>query len=1097
MSQNTNITDLGRCAVTAPLSPAPREQYPETGDVLDWRELAELERLKLERSGPATMVEYGSRPAVAPPGGRHHAPPSAAGRILRRHGSRFASFSVIGGGIFIAGLLLQAALTSGLHVPSFLSYVVQAAVSVEASYFLNRRLTWKAAGTPWLPAFVRYNLQKAVTVSANLVLYGLLVKLGVEYLLANVLLTIVFTFVNYAGADKLVFLRGGQQVLAAVTGPLPVLRQPERRARPLREGRELPSVSVVIPVKGNEKTIRAAVESVLAQDCPLLRELILVGSPGDSTWPALRGIADPRLFMTETETPPGIRDANFKRHLGILQTTGDLVALVDSDMVIPPDWMSTAAELLEEGEADCVAGVMRSVRGDFWGRFVDSNRLGAKTPRAAADYLVTAEAFGAAGSKPPVTANILFKREMYEDCPIDSSWSHGSLEDYEWFWRVVERGHRVLVSGRLFGWHHHRAGFRNLAAEYRRSARGCAYFIRAHRDSPFAQKRAAQAVVLPLAALGVAAGIAAAAFASRGEVTAAALGVAALTCLGFLSAREYARSRTLESLAYPVPALVLGLNYTASLAIHLIRNSPMRATANDAAVPEEKDLPRRRTLPGRLRHPLTFVLALQAGYSLILVRSNAAFGDEALWLWTGRLELAHWLHGAVIPKSTTPLSEAAQVWPVIGALASDAGGLLAARLLALSFMLATTVLVYLITARLFSRLPAAVAAALWGLSEPSLRLAFATGDGMACMLLVLGAWLVLQAAARPRWRGEIIAAAAAVIALGNITAFSFVVYDIFLIPFAFLAWRYLIGTRQAAVCSGWLLGGVGAGTAGLMTALQQWQNALGSTAARSGGLGGSVAETVKNAWSFEGIIFALGSAGALIAIASRDRRRWLLAACALAGWINPAFQARLGTTWSMDKHMAAGVAFLAVPAGYAFTCVTLPRVRAWTAAVIAAAALSAPAVLGMQYARNTYLSWPDVGELVRVVATAQAGSSAPLLVESSGNFSRYLFDYYLMRGDDWQQIQAAGSTPPSLAGGPYAVIVAHFDAAALSDPGLPEDALHYGQAPLSAEILGLAGSDSLVKAVAGSRAYRIYAVVPYGTSAGNDSTGVFVVWVRR
>jgi hypothetical protein len=53
MSQNTNITDLGRCAVTAPLSPAPRERYPETGDVLDWRELAELERLELERPAQA------------------------------------------------------------------------------------------------------------------------------------------------------------------------------------------------------------------------------------------------------------------------------------------------------------------------------------------------------------------------------------------------------------------------------------------------------------------------------------------------------------------------------------------------------------------------------------------------------------------------------------------------------------------------------------------------------------------------------------------------------------------------------------------------------------------------------------------------------------------------------------------------------------------------------------------------------------------------------------------------------------------------------------------------------------------------------------
>jgi putative flippase GtrA/glycosyltransferase involved in cell wall biosynthesis len=512
--------------------------------------------------------------------GRHHASQSRGDELLRRHGNRFASFSAIGGGIFVGGLLIQLVLTSGLHVPSLASYLVQAVVSVEASYFLNRWVTWKGTRTPFLGSFLRFNLQKVVTVSANLVAYGLLLRLGVEYLLDNILLTVVFTFVNYIGADRLVFLRGGRQMVAAMTGPLPMItgpmpvlradRQPDPQSR--RARRELPSITVVIPVRGNEKTIRDAVGSVLGQDYPLLRELILVGSPGDSTWSALRDVDDPRLFVIETETPPGIRDANFKRDLGIRRSSGDLVSLIDSDMVIPSDWLSNAVRLLMENDVDCVAGVMRSIHDDFWGRFVDKNRLGAKTPRAKAPYLVTAAGFGAVGYKPPITADILFTREMYEDCPIDGAWSHGSLEDYEWFWRVVERGHKVLVSNRLFGWHHHRSGFRKLTAEYRRSARGCAYFIRAHRESPFAQKRMIQAIVLPLLAFGVLAALAAAADTGHGRL--AAGGVAAL----ILSGREFARSHTAESLLYPIPALVLDLSYTASLAIHLIRNAPLHPT---------------------------------------------------------------------------------------------------------------------------------------------------------------------------------------------------------------------------------------------------------------------------------------------------------------------------------------------------------------------------------------------------------------------------------------------------------------------------------------------------------------------------------------
>jgi len=72
-----------------------------------------------------------------------HASPSLARKLVSRHGARFTSFSVIGGVLFLAGLTFQAALTSGLHVPSFLSYVAQSVVSIEASFLLNRRLTWR------------------------------------------------------------------------------------------------------------------------------------------------------------------------------------------------------------------------------------------------------------------------------------------------------------------------------------------------------------------------------------------------------------------------------------------------------------------------------------------------------------------------------------------------------------------------------------------------------------------------------------------------------------------------------------------------------------------------------------------------------------------------------------------------------------------------------------------------------------------------------------------------------------------------------------------------------------------------------------------
>ena len=83
---------------------------------------------------------------------------------------------------------------------------------------------------------------------------------------------------------------------------------------------------------------------------------------------------------------------------------------------------------------------MRSIHDSFWGRYTDSTWIGAKTPRIAESYTVTSANFGAARAKPPILANVLFTRELYEHCPIDPQWSHGSYEDYEWFWRVTRAG---------------------------------------------------------------------------------------------------------------------------------------------------------------------------------------------------------------------------------------------------------------------------------------------------------------------------------------------------------------------------------------------------------------------------------------------------------------------------------------------------------------------------------------------------------------------------------------------------------------------------------------------------------------------------------
>jgi cellulose synthase (UDP-forming) len=148
---------------------------------------------------------------------------------------------------------------------------------------------------------------------------------------------------------------------------------------PMAPLRQFPTVSVVIPCRDNEKTIRATVESVLRQDYRALRQIILVGSPIDTTWKGLECIYDRRLLIQEVAAPSGTLDLDFKRDFGIRQSSSEIVSLVDSGMVLPHDWLTRAVAALCGSGAGGVAAVRPSISGDLLDRFIDRRGLGAKT----------------------------------------------------------------------------------------------------------------------------------------------------------------------------------------------------------------------------------------------------------------------------------------------------------------------------------------------------------------------------------------------------------------------------------------------------------------------------------------------------------------------------------------------------------------------------------------------------------------------------------------------------------------------------------------------------------------------------------------------
>lgn len=325
--------------------------------------------------------------------------------------------------------------------------------------------------------------------------------------------------------------------------------------RPTQPEQALPSgvkVSVVVPVRDSAATIGDLLGSLLAQDHDQL-EVIVVGGVEDTTWGALRGYhSDSRVrcLALDLEGTGGVRDANAKRCAGLAAATGEVIAVVDSDMVFPAHWLSRCLAVLDQGH-QIVAGSMVSVGSDFLSTYVDTNGLAPKTPRFASSFLLSTRRYGTR-HKPPVGANLVLRRGVYDRVGGPDPSFTNSYEDYEWARRIVNAGYEVLATEYTAGYHQHPARVGQMIRDYVRSGRGAANYVAKHPGCPLARIRSLQVALVPALIVTFAIALLLA--------TGPTLAFGALGCVA-LAGVSIVRSRRLVAACYPALTLVLGLAF--------------------------------------------------------------------------------------------------------------------------------------------------------------------------------------------------------------------------------------------------------------------------------------------------------------------------------------------------------------------------------------------------------------------------------------------------------------------------------------------------------------------------------------------------------
>jgi hypothetical protein len=128
----------------------------------------------------------------------------------------------------------------------------------------------------------------------------------------------------------------------------------------------LPTAAVVLPLRGADPSLPACLRALLRQDYPRYRLLIVVDSPDDPAWgpvraalaeghgPGVEAAAEPLLTPLQTCS---LKLSAIIQAVSRLGGGYEVVALVDADAVVPPDWLRRLAAPLADPRVGATSGL--------------------------------------------------------------------------------------------------------------------------------------------------------------------------------------------------------------------------------------------------------------------------------------------------------------------------------------------------------------------------------------------------------------------------------------------------------------------------------------------------------------------------------------------------------------------------------------------------------------------------------------------------------------------------------------------------------------------------------------------------------------------
>ncbi|PLX95301.1 MAG: glycosyl transferase [Desulfuromonas sp.] len=126
----------------------------------------------------------------------------------------------------------------------------------------------------------------------------------------------------------------------------------------VRPAKELPSVSIIVAARNEERNLRQALTSLLQLDYPELELIVVNDRSEDSTGEILTGLEQefPHLKIVTLESLPlGWLGKNHALWQGVAMAQGELLLFTDADIVMAPDTLRRAVSFLLNKNLDHLA----------------------------------------------------------------------------------------------------------------------------------------------------------------------------------------------------------------------------------------------------------------------------------------------------------------------------------------------------------------------------------------------------------------------------------------------------------------------------------------------------------------------------------------------------------------------------------------------------------------------------------------------------------------------------------------------------------------------------------------------------------------------